>query len=367
MLRKFRKIVQMALSQPKGFWHFVGSFLSSRFKAKRVMGGPTFITIEPTNHCDLGCPVCETGAKILGRHQGHMTVENFKKILKQIRPHTNAIQLYFMGESFLNKHIYEMIALARKAGIPFVNIYSNGSVLDSGKCVQSGLNEINFNIGGMTQETHATYRINSNLERVKNNIQALSLARQKKSGAETNGHPLFPKINVGMIVMKHNEHEVEQFLKEVPGWGADRAHLVDPCFRTMAQAVAMIPEDRKYWFYDEQAFEQGELKPKVIPKNRCDWIYFSSVITWDGQVVPCCHDPTGKYVMGNVFEEDFGQIWNGQKYQSFRKQIRTDQGKLSICKLCSSYPVPALYPKSGVKEPPSTISTADTPAMSFQD
>jgi len=49
------------------------------------------------------------------------------------------------------------------------------------------------------------------------------------------------------------------------------------------------------------------------------------------------------------------------------EQIRTDQGKLSICKLCSSYPVPALYPKSGVKEPPSTISTADTPAMSFQD
>ena len=336
-VRKLKKAGRMVLTHPRGLGDFCLSTFSALARSEKGLGKPVFLSIEPTSACDLGCPVCETGAKVIGRPVGHMTLDRFKSVIDQVKHHTNAIQLYFMGESFLNRHIYDMVKHAKEQGITFVNIYSNGSVLDAERAVECGLDEVNFNIGGMRQETHEIYRINSKLDRVKANILALVEARKEAPKKSR------PQINVGLIVMKQNEHEAEEFLKVVPTWGVDKAHIVDPCVRNMAQAISMLPKNRKYWFYDERAFEQGVLRPKIIPNNRCDWIYFSSIITWNGDVVPCCRDATGKHVMGNVFQQDFGQIWNGEKYREFRRQIRTNQNGMDICALCSGFQVPALY------------------------
>lgn len=358
ILRKLRKVLWMVRVRPQGFRHFCLDTVSAMLKSGRVWGKPVFITIEPTNACDLGCPVCETGAKILERPTGRMDAERYQRLLDAIKGHTNAIQLYFMGEPFLHSHIYDMIRYAKEQRI-FVNIYSNGSVLDPEQTVASGLDEVNFNIGGMTQATHETYRINSNLERVIANIKALVEARRQHEArlSHANGRILRPQINVGLIVMKQNEHEVEEFLRVAPTWGVDRAHVVDPCVRNMAQALTMLPENKRYWFYDEAAFTRGILRPKYLPDNRCDWIYYSTVITWDGNVVPCCRDTTGKHVMGNVLKEEFAKIWNGPKYREFRRKIRTNQGAVDICRLCSSYQVPALYQMEPLpREPVSSAS-----------
>jgi len=341
ILHKLKKFAWMASQRPKGFWAFCRTIPSAWLRTERAAGRPAFLTIEPTSACDLGCPVCETGAKIIDRPVGQMSFENFQRVIAQVRHHTNSIQLYFMGESFWHPRIYDMIRHAKDQGI-YVTIYSNGSVLDPERTVRSGLDEINFNIGGMTQATHQTYRINSSFDRVCANIRGLVEARKRLGGSGTRGPLKTPQINVGFIVMKHNEHEVEEFVRTVSGWGVDRVHVVDPCVRNMAQAIQMLPEDKRYWFYDEAAFRKGILRPKVLPENRCDWIYFSSVITWNGNVVPCCRDPKAHHIMGNVFREDFGKIWNGPKYRAFRKQIRSDQGTVDICRLCSSYQVPAL-------------------------
>ena len=91
-----------------------------------------------------------------------MGLGNFERIINQF-PDLNRLQLYFMGEPFLNKEIYKMIQLAIQKKI-LVSICTNGQTLDSEKLLQSGLSEINFQIGGTTQSSHATYRINGDLE-----------------------------------------------------------------------------------------------------------------------------------------------------------------------------------------------------------
>lgn len=345
--RKGRKVLWMCLTRPRGFTDYCLSTPSSLLRLQRNWGRPVFITIEPTTACDLRCPVCETGAGILNRDRGQMSFEHFRRLLDRIGSHTNAIQLYFMGEPFLNRQIYDMIRYAKERSV-YVNTYSDGSFFDARKVVKSDIDEVNFNIGGMTQETHRIYRVGSKLSNVIDNIRALVEERARRVSEGHDRQPR-PMVSVGFIVMKHNEHEVEKFLEIAPTWGGDRVHVVDPCVRDMDQAKALLPTDRKYWFYDEQAFKRGVLQPKVVPKNRCPWIYYSTVITWNGNVVPCCRDATGQHVMGNVFQEDFDHIWNGPKYREFRKTINTNQKELDICRLCSSFPVPALYEA----EPPS--------------
>lgn len=47
--------------------------------------------------------------------------------------------------------------------------------------------------------------------------------------------------------------------------------------------------------------------------NVCNFLWFGFSIMYNGDVVVCCYDYDGKYVVGNVFENFFMEIWNGFK------------------------------------------------------
>jgi len=56
-------------------------------------------------------------------------------------------------------------------------------------------------------------------------------------------------------------------------------------------------------------------------------------ITPEGDVFPCCRAPDSLN-MGNIKESSFDQIWNGERYQSFRKMMFTRKYN-KICASCS--------------------------------
>lgn len=319
----------------RGSSDHVKSTISYLQRSTTVLGRPMNITIEQTNVCNLSCPVCETGAGILGRKAGSMTFEQFTTILQKVGAHTNTLMFYFMGEPFLNKRFYDMVKYAKDAGIPFVETCSNGDFVDPERLIECGLDKISFQIGGMTQETHQIYRVGGQLDRVRRKLEeTVRLKRERGSRMS---------IEVGFILMKHNEHEVPRFLEEMAALGVDRAAIIDPCVRTIEQGKAMLPTDRKHWFYEEKAFNEGRLRPKDLPDNTCPWIYYSMAIHVNGNVVPCCRDPKGEEVMGNIFEQSLDEIWNGARYQDFRARVLKDQGAVGICQLCSSYPASAVH------------------------
>jgi radical SAM protein with 4Fe4S-binding SPASM domain len=292
------------------------------------------VTIEPTNICNLECPVCETGAGILGRPDGHMSLDQFQIILDKIASHTNTLMFYFMGEPFLNKQSYDMIRYAKDRGIPFVQTCTNGDPVNPEKLVESGIDEVSFQIGGITQETHQIYRINSNIERVLKNLkETVRLKRERGAGL---------RVQSGFILMKHNEHEVEGFARLMKELGADKWEVIDPCVRTVEQGRQMLPTDRAHWYYDPEAFEKGVLRPRVLPDNECPWIYYSMTVQVNGDVVPCCRDPKGTEVVGNLLSQSLDEVWNGEPYRAFRARVHRDQGSVEICRLCSAYGASAI-------------------------
>ena len=319
----------------RGSLHHLRSTVSLARGTTTVSGRPMNITIEPTNACNLECPVCETGAGILGRATGHMTFEQFQTIIDKVGPHTNTLMFYFMGEPFLNKYAYEMIRYAKDNGIPFIETCTNGDFVDAEKLLDSGLDRVSFQIGGITQATHEVYRVRGQLERVMRNLRDTIRIRNARRAKL--------RIEVGFILMKHNEHEADEFQRMMLGLGADEATVIDPCVRTIEQGKQFLPVNKLHWFYDEQAFERGILRPKVLPDNVCPWIYYSLAIHVNGNVVPCCRDPRGTEVMGNLLEQDLDEIWNGEKFRSLRERIARDQGSVDICRLCSSYPVSLIH------------------------
>jgi radical SAM protein with 4Fe4S-binding SPASM domain len=61
------------------------------------------------------------------------------------------------------------------------------------------------------------------------------------------------------------------------------------------------------------------------------------VITLKGNVLPCYEDFYQKLTMGNINDNSLLDIWNSEKYTSFRETLRSRNGRKSnnVCKDCS--------------------------------
>ena len=64
-------------------------------------------------------------------------------------------------------------------------------------------------------------------------------------------------------------------------------------------------------------------------------MWSSSVITWDGKMVPCCFDKDARYVYGDLSETRFTEIWNNKKHALFRKNIQSSRKNIDICQNCT--------------------------------
>lgn len=334
VLVAFRDGFRGLLARRRGASDHVRSSVSFALKSATVLGRPMNVTIEPTNVCNLECPVCETGAGVLGRPDGHMTLEQFRTIMDKIGAHTNTLMFYFMGEPFLNKQSYEMIRYAKQGGVPYIQTCTNGDAVNPEKLVDSGIDEVSFQIGGTSQETHQIYRVNSNLERVLRNLkETLRIKRERRPEM---------KVLSGFILMKHNEHQVDEFGRLMRDLGVDGHEIIDPCVRTVEQGHKFLPTDEAHWYYDPGAFRQGILRPRVLPDNDCPWLYYSLTLHVNGNVVPCCRDPRGLEVVGNLLEQSLEEVWNGEKFRAFRERLHRGQGSIEICRLCSAYGASAI-------------------------
>ena len=333
------RIAQALYRRPRGYRNLILSVFSQMIGSGSAYGLPVSITIEPTNICNLRCPVCETGANILGRKPQTMTYEEFVKIIDKVGPSANHVMFYYMGEPFLNAEAYRMIRYARNMGL-YVMTCTNGDVVDPESLYESGINLVSFQIGGVTQKTHGIYRVNSNLARTIDNL-SMYLEIIRRRGRKPTEH----QVELGFIVMRHNEGEVEEFLKMAEKIGVDRKSIISPCVRTPQQGRNFLPESEIYWIYERERLEkEGCLSPKKnYPKNSCPWLYYSITIQVDGNVVPCCRDPHGRYVMGNLLEGSLEKVWNGPKMKRFRQMLHNNQEMVNICRLCPGEGVAPLF------------------------
>lgn len=331
---KIRTLSRLVRSRPRGWRSLIYNTAMARARLTGPLMPPVHVAIEPTNACNARCPVCETGKGDMARPAGMLDFPAYRTLIDAIWPQTPMLMFYFMGEPFLNRHAYDMIRYARDRGI-YIETCTNGDFVDAKGVIYSDINKISFQIGGLDNPTHQRYRVRSDFEKLERNLLSLIEERRRHPDSSV-------QIDLGFIVMRHNEHQVDEFLRWAKEIGVDTANVIDPCARNMLEAHAYLPKDRKYWFYDEDAFDRGVLRPKHLPHNSCEWIWNSIQINWDGEAVPCCRDPNGLHPLGNVFEHGLTRVFNGAAARAFRRQILSAQGEVDICRLCSSYAIPEL-------------------------
>lgn len=76
-------------------------------------------------------------------------------------------------------------------------------------------------------------------------------------------------------------------------------------------------------------------------QTTCTFPFESAQISMQGDVYVCCPPWCNSYSFGNIYEQSFDEIWNGEKAKEFRRQFIT--GNYNICNLdlcvkdCSHY------------------------------
>lgn len=309
-----------------GNYKKIKNFLLTKFskfiKISNVLGNPTTLMLEPINYCNLKCPLCPTGQGLIKRKKESLSFEKAKPILDKIAQEIIHLRLWNWGEPFLCKDFFKIVKYAKKYKV-FVNTSTNASFLNkkiAKEIVDSGLDELIISLDGASEETYNKYRKKGSFKKVLDSIKEIN--NQKKIQNKK-----FPKIKMQFIIMKHNQHEIKKMIEIAKKVGVDVLF-----FKSVGMMDLEVKEDVKKYLPTNKKFIRKSFE-KI--ENKCDYLWEEITINVDGSVVPCCRDSNNKYIFGNIFEEDFKQIWNNQKYRDFRKKILKNKKQVPICRFCS--------------------------------
>lgn len=307
---------------------FVTYHLSRFLKRPLHRGMPFSISIEPTTACNLGCPECPSGLKQFTRPTGKLEASTLEKILDEVGPWLGNIIFYFQGEPYLHPQFTSLVKQAADRKIYTVTS-TNAHFLSPQKAretVESGLSRLIISIDGTTQETYEQYRIHGSIDKVIEGAKNILVAR-KELQSKT------PHVIFQFLVVKPNEHQIEEVQALAKQLGVDEVRLKTAQVYDYKHGNPLIPDNSRYSRYRQKSDGTWELKNKLL--NQCWRMWQGCVITWDGKVVPCCFDKDATHPMGSATANSFRSVWQGGEYRQFRSAILRSRSEIDICKNCT--------------------------------
>jgi radical SAM protein with 4Fe4S-binding SPASM domain len=315
--------------KPKGLFGINQSLLT-------VCPEPRLAIIDPTNICNLKCPLCPTGSGNLDYPPKHMTIELFKIIIAKL-PFVKQISLFNWGEPFLCPDIIPIIQHAKSLGKD-VLIHSNFSLnmnddfMD--QIVESGLDGLVLSIDGFSKDAYSAYRRGGRIEVVMANLERIVHIREYK------GHG--PHIIWKFIINNFNVHEIlmaKEYAKKLGiGFVVDKMGLGDD----LVDAILKDNLDDRIEYWVGNVPEELKAYPRSKPSEPCSSLINYIFINPDGLVSPCCWTSSRSSTFGDLAHQSFDNIWNGPKYQHSRslfykmKTSSLDKTE-SICDNCNLF------------------------------
>ena len=301
---------------------YKSAFISYSFGKTFLKYPPLFYSIEATNICNYRCKYCpQSNPDDKGIKKGQMSTVLFESTLKRITQLKPISQVYLTGngEPLMHPDLEEFIKLSNRYGfIP--SFSSNGSLLsqeriksllDSGKFLLT----VDFS---PSKKIYETYRSGGYWDTLYANLKNLLILKKKLSKD-------YPKIEIRDMstIAISSQKEREKSLFDLKSLFKD------------------FPVDR---FSQLQVHRWiGNIDHKIIPSQvkgnkykLCTHPWSIFVITWKGEVLPCCRDFGAEYVIGKIDGEDgILDLWNNGRIEFLREALVSKRpDRINICKDC---------------------------------
>ena len=279
------------------------------------------VQVEPTLRCNLDCPMCNGEQR--RRTRRDMSLSAFRYLLSEF-PHLRNLILQGVGEPFLNRDFFGMVALARQRGV-FVQTFTNGTLLEEGRVldgiVGSGLDVLNISFDSADKNVFERMRKGASYERVVAGIESL-VGRLRAERSST-------QVWLWAVRTRESEDGLADTIRFARRIGVDNVAL-QPEHGWGIPGRASGPGRGAAWASPLQAVaaEEGihlKVYAREGPGRTCKWPWYSAYITVEGHVTPCClqgSDPR-RIRFGNLYERPFASIWNGGAYRLFREEMKS--------------------------------------------
>lgn len=271
---------------------------------------PANIYVELVNACNLACPFCAT--QFENRPRKLLDFADFKKLTGELAALGAYPRLTFagQGEPFLNKEAVAMIGHARSAGFP-VWLITNATML-TGERIEAllacGVNRVQFSIDSIDPEKYATLRkaknrADSYFSKAMGNIIHTILRNVDL------GSPAF--ISISSVQTELNAGDSETFKAFWLGLPVNHVFLAP-----LATLQSKSPlEEAKALAY------RGSMADKPV----CIHPFVGAKLNSDGTFNICPHDFDGVWPVGNIRENSFMEMWNGDRARQLRQALLDGQ------------------------------------------
>lgn len=309
----------------------VMSLAGQLVRSQKAWGGPTSANIEVTNLCNIDCIMCRRTGWGKGRSVGNMSLEQFGDILDQI-PTLRTSVLTGIGEPLINKEFLAMLRLATERGVAS-SFVTNATLLTrqgSEKLTEMRrlASQIIVSVDSPDPKEFEEIRVRAKFDEVMEGTRALTAAGKGEAG--------MAPIRINTVVMESTVHRMAQTVRMCADLGVNIVTFtpimeyrpdVDVWEERHITSAAKLKSNQQE--AETLGKELGVLvttdvvsHPALSPYLGCAAPWDSIAVTYDGYVCPCCMlNDSDEIHFGNLFEEPFTDIWNGEQYRQFRAKF----------------------------------------------
>jgi radical SAM protein with 4Fe4S-binding SPASM domain len=300
--------------------------------------GGRFLSIymDQNNRCNLKCRMCGfSDARMAALAKYDLPRSLFEKIAEQVFPKTHFVCLSILTEPFMTRDFPDRLALVQKAGVPYSEIITNGTLLNEtnlAKVLDAGISRLTFSIDGGTKEVFEAIRTGARFEQVVGNVRLFQTMRRAR-GAER------PRVRFNHVLSERNIDHFDEFLCFV-----EEIRPEEMGVRTvsrMSDAEIQESQDPVFWskvaaarqrlaaFYARTGIEDsGYLRDRPSRIDLLDAAGMRMICRtpWDtlaihanGDVFPCM--AWARPPVGNLVLQSFEEIWNGDALEALRREF----------------------------------------------
>lgn len=283
-------------------------------KKQIVRDYPLLVDLETVSRCNLRCPMCPTitedfiNKRVKPFQRGQMDMDLMTRIINEVAGKIYSLRLSWIGEPTLNKHLVDVIRLAKQKNIKEVSFLTNGYKLKKKyflKLLEAGIDQITVSIDGM----------DSNYNRIRYPLKFDETLKKLEDISN----------------FKSKNNLIKPLIKIQGVWPAIREYP-EKFYNTFVPITDLIAFNPLIDY-----LHQDDEKDIVYEDNfACPQHYQRLTIGSSGIATMCSNDDMMYVSTGNTRKETIHQIWHGDKLNSIRKKhIRIDGFKeLDPCKAC---------------------------------
>jgi radical SAM protein with 4Fe4S-binding SPASM domain len=277
------------------------------------------VYIEITSVCNLACSFCPPTE----RAKGLIKVEQFNKILDEIRPHTKYIYLHVKGEPLLHPRIDQLLDAAHEKGFK-VNITTNGTLIKKNRekiLGKPALRQINFSL-----HSFDGHEGSENREKYLGDI--LDFVRESREYKTIISYRLWnlQQDHVSDVAARRNRETLE-ILENEYNLDYRIEEKVEPGKGVKIGSNIYLNQDHEFRW-------PSLLEPEDEGKGFCHALRSQAAILVDGTVVPCCLDGEGVINLGNVHEKSFSEIVDGERANNIIDGFSRREAVEELCRKC---------------------------------